>query len=139
MQFPEERSRYLDETQNVVGFHDRNVRQLWLALALLTEGYQETNKGKFKSELQGYTSPDFSFEVRKIAFEFIGELNLFSGPVLKNLVNAATHPNWRFRTFARELLAELLEDVDIKSAIYSDFDHFSEAEKAYLNRINTDR
>src|SRR5690606_27062552 len=38
-QFPEKRMEYLNKTKDVEGFQNKNIRQLWLALALITEGY----------------------------------------------------------------------------------------------------
>ncbi len=38
MQFPEKRTAYLNQTKGIEGFQNKNIRQLWLALALITEG-----------------------------------------------------------------------------------------------------
>jgi aminopeptidase N len=134
-QFEPKRAEYLDKLEGTVGFQDKNVRQLWLALAFVTEGYQPDRKQSFVEELRSYTGPRYSFEVRQKAFGFVSELRLFSDEVIRNLVQASIHPNWRFRTFSRELLEEVLKNPGNKSAIYSNFDSFSEEEKAYLNRI----
>src|SRR5690606_11415416 len=39
-QFPGKRTQYLNETKGIEGFQNKNIRQLWLALALITEGYE---------------------------------------------------------------------------------------------------
>lgn len=108
--FPEHRMRYLDEMKTRVGFQDRNVRQLWLVLALYTDGYKNSAKPIFAKELKSYSSATYSFEIRQKALEYIHSTNLYDTQILKNVVNAAAHHNWRFRSFARELLAELLKN-----------------------------
>src|SRR5690606_29800440 len=61
--FPTDRSKYLDSIQGIVGFANKNVRLLWLTLALLTKDYHEAEKPDFYKELSAYTSPEYSFEV----------------------------------------------------------------------------
>ncbi|MCT8340855.1 M1 family metallopeptidase [Flavobacteriaceae bacterium TK19130] len=136
MNFTDKRKEYLDRLNGVVGFQDRNVEQLWLALAFLTDAYSKLQKATFKSRLQGFTSSTYSFEVRQKAFEYINQLQLYNDDVIGNLINAAVHHNWRFRTFARDLLTELLKNPGPKDAVYKNFNSFSEEEKAYLNRLN---
>lgn len=136
--FPEDRQRYLDTLDNQVGFGDKNIRQLWLVLALVTEGYRDTAKPGFLEELKGYTSPNYSFEIREIALGYLSELQVFSEDVLRNLINACVHHNWRFRNAARGILNEVLKTETHKSWISSSFDSFSEKEKAFLNKKLTE-
>lgn len=115
--FPEKRHEYLDKTRGIVGFQDKNVQQLWLALALFTEGYMTSAKPIFSKELKSYTSPDYSFEIREKAFEYINMLSLFDEQVLKDLVDACEHHNWRFRNYVRILLNDLLKNSDYKELL----------------------
>lgn len=134
---PEKRTVYLDKMKGVLGFQDRNVRQLWLALALLTEDYRETNKRSYLEELKGYTSSDFGFEVRERAFGYVQELQLFDESTLAHLVNASVHHNWRFRSSAREMLKAVLKNPALKEKITGIWDSFSEAEKSSVQSIET--
>jgi len=109
MSFPEKRYEYLNKMRDVVGFQDKNLRQLWLVLALKTEGYMTSAKPIFTRELRSYTSSAYSFEIRQKAFEYIDILGLYDDQVLKDLVDACGHHNWRFRNYTRNLLDELLE------------------------------
>ena len=109
MSFPEKRHEYLDKMRVVVGFQDRNVRQLWLALAMITEGYMTSAKPIFKKELRSYASVEYSFEIRQKAFEYIDMLGLYNERVLEDLIDACEHHNWRFRNYARNLLKDLLK------------------------------
>src|SRR5690606_13516345 len=43
-QFPENRVQYLNQTDGIEGFQNKNIRQLWLALALITENYRNSQK-----------------------------------------------------------------------------------------------
>ncbi|PKA84572.1 aminopeptidase N [Ulvibacter sp. MAR_2010_11] len=135
--FPEKRNEYMDKVKGVIGFQDKNVRQLWLVLALVTEGYHEAQKPNYLQELKGYTSPDHSFEIRQRAFGYLNELQLYDATVLHNLVNATVHPTWRFRDFARGLFREVIKDFNNKSMISGMMDGFSETERAYVNSILT--
>lgn len=137
--FPLERARYLDMLDGAVGFQDKGLRQLWLALAINTDRYQDRRKDAYIEELRGYTSSSFSFEVREKAFSWINNLGLYNDQVIRNLVNASVHHNWRFRSTSRSLLDEVLKNPGTKKALLNDLSQFSTAEQAYLNRINSEK
>jgi len=133
--FPEDRAMYLDAMKNSIGFQDKNIRQLWLTLAIVTPTYNETAKPRYIDELRSYTSPAYSFEVRQKAFGYINEIQLYDETVVNNLVNASVHHNWRFRNTARQLLDEVLKNPGIKEALKRTMNSFTNAEKNYLSRI----
>ncbi|UAB81036.1 M1 family metallopeptidase [Marixanthomonas sp. SCSIO 43207] len=130
--FPEKRNEYLDKMKGVVGFQNKNVRQLWLVLALVTEGYEADKKQLFASELINYSSKEFSFEIREKAFEFINELNMYTSEALKNLVNASMHHNWRFKKYARKLLDEVLKNSVYKKQLEGVLFQLPKKEKDFL-------
>jgi len=130
--FPGDRARYLDQTESVVGFQDKNVRQLWLALAIITPDYRMENKSEFVQELREYTGASYSFEIRQKAFEYLAELQLYNDAVIDNLVNASVHHNWRFRNGARNMLEQLSEDTEVKMSLKDRLEQYSENEKQYL-------
>ena len=101
--FPENRKLYLDQTATIVGFNDKNVRTLWLALALNTKGFKKVAYQGFYDELVGYTYPAYHFEVRRNAFQYLNELQLVDSTVLQNLQQATKHHNWRFRSYCKKL------------------------------------
>ena len=133
--FPEDRAMYLDAMKNSIGFQDKNIRQLWLTLAIVSPAYNETAKPRYIDELRSYTSPTYSFEVRQKAFGYINEIQLYDETVVNNLVNASVHHNWRFRNTARQLLDEVLKNPGIKEALKRTMNSFTNAEKNYLSRI----
>ncbi|MBC3758882.1 M1 family metallopeptidase [Hyunsoonleella sp. SJ7] len=102
--FPEDRIKYLNQTKDIIGFNDKNVRLLWLTLALITEDYEPENKAKYFQELTGYTSPKYGFEVRQNAFQYLYQIKACNEACKNNLKQATAHHNWRFKKFARSLL-----------------------------------
>jgi len=110
LNFPENRKKYLDKTEAIIGFNDKNIRTLWLALALNTKGFEKTKYRVFYEELVAYTNPAFHFEVRKNAFQYLDELRLVNSKVLQNLQQATKHHNWRFRSYCKKLFTRLSKE-----------------------------
>lgn len=132
--FPSKRRDYLDQMNGVIGFQNRNIRQLWLTLSLYTDDVLTSEKSRYSEELQQYTSPEYSFEIREKAFEFLYSMNLFTDVVLENLVNACTHHYWRFRDAARGVLDDYLKEDPHKDQVKSMMAKWGEKEKLYLQR-----
>lgn len=105
--FPTERARYLGQTKAVYGFNDYNVRLLWLALNLNTIEYQSDLKPAVYEELKSYIAPQYGFERRINAFNYLKLIDGFDKGSLKELIHAKKHHNWRFQQFAKQLLNEL--------------------------------
>lgn len=132
--FPEKRKVYLDQTSEVIGFQDKNVRQLWLALAIHTEDFSTYEKSLFYSELLNYSGDDYSFEIREKALEYLFFIGVTNDTFIKNLVNASTHHYWRFRDKAREILKEFMKDEANNEKVVKLYNSFSEKEKTYIQR-----
>lgn len=130
---PNDRKAYLDQSRKWFGFRDGNVRLLWLALALLTKGYDEENKAGYYRELRGYTSPIYPFELRQGALQWIREVFDFNEKNLRDLIQAATHHSWQFKKYARGLLDELLKEERYKKRIVDLSKELSGKELEYIN------
>jgi len=102
--FPQEREKYLNDTKGIQGFRDKNMRILWLTLALITEGFEPENKTNYLKELTRYTSSKYGFEVRQHAFQYLHQIQSCNDVCKENLKQATKHHNWRFSKFAKELL-----------------------------------
>ncbi|GGZ68537.1 M1 family metallopeptidase [Algibacter mikhailovii] len=102
--FPLEREKYLDETKGVIGFNDKNIRILWLTLALITEDYDNVYRRRYLRELTSYTGPKYSFEIRQNAFSYLNQIEACKEACKDNLKLATKHHNWRFKKFAKDLL-----------------------------------
>ncbi|MGB5664619.1 M1 family metallopeptidase [Eudoraea sp.] len=109
--YPNDRIAYLERTKGVIGLPNKNVRLLWLFLAVLTKDYlNDVEKADYTEELFGYTSAEYSFEVRQNAFSVLAEVFPLSDQNLLDLINASVHHSWQFRNFARSLIERLLKD-----------------------------
>lgn len=133
--FPEKRAAYLDKTKGIEGFQNKNIRQLWLALALITENYDQTKKEDYLKELRHYSSPDYSFEIREKAFEFMNQLKLWNTETIKNLIEACVHPTWRFAKASKQLLNEVLKDPTYYEQTKTLSAQLSEKASNYLKSI----
>lgn len=133
MQFPEKRTEYLDQTKGIEGFQNKNIRQLWLALALITEGYDTPQKRDYLNELKNYSSTAYSFEIRAKAFEYVNELHLWDRETLKSLVEACVHPTWRFAKSSKEILNGLIQDREMHEEMKALKNQVSEKAGNYLS------
>lgn len=117
--FPTYRAQYLQQTNAVYGFHNYNVRMLWLVLHLNTIEYQPDRKQAVFEELRSYSGPEHGFDRRINAFKYLKLINGFDEVSIANLIQAETHHNWRFKQFARQLIEEL-EGMDAYKYIIDD-------------------
>jgi len=115
--FPEDRLNYFETTKNSIGFNTKNVRLLWLTLALVTPDFSDEQKQLFYKELSHYTSSEFNFEVRQDAFSYLHSLNAFNDEALQNLLDATKHHNWRLKKFAKSLIEELSQNADYRKIL----------------------
>lgn len=104
--FPEDRVEYLNKTKDVHGFSDKNIRILWLTLALITEDFEQENDERYFNELTKYTDPKYGFEVRQNAFQYLFQIRSCDDRCKQNLEQATKHHNWRFSKFAKGLLKD---------------------------------
>ncbi len=102
--FPEDQEKYLEQTRNIIGFNDKNVRILWLVLAILTDNDELGDSNDFFQELNSYTSPDYHFEVRQNAFNSLRWIRSCKEECVENMKEASKHHNWRFKQYAKRLL-----------------------------------
>ncbi|MFI2742273.1 M1 family metallopeptidase [Zhouia sp. PK063] len=130
--FPENGANYLNQTKNSIGFSNKNVRMLWLTLALVTPNYEQEKKKGYYEELSGYTQPKFAFQIRQNAFQYLYQLNAFNNQNLKDLVNACLHPAWHFASFARNILENLLKNPQFKIKFQSVLSDLPENEQHFL-------
>ena len=132
VQFSGKRSVFLDKMDGKQGFQNRNIRQLWLVLAIVDKNYKPELTKEFEMELRGYASSGHSFEIRETAFGYINELQVWDMSTIKSLVNASVHHSWRFKKYARGLLDQLLSDSDYNGLILGEMESFSEEEQRYI-------
>jgi aminopeptidase N len=115
--FPQDRPKYLDATKDIVGLPNKNLRIVWLTLAMLSDNYKGRKTKDYFDELSSYTSPKYNFEIRQGAFFYLKEAFGLNNESLISLVKASNHHSWQFKKFARDLLKELLKDFDYKTRL----------------------
>ncbi|MCG2431283.1 M1 family metallopeptidase [Aequorivita xiaoshiensis] len=135
IQYPDRRKEYLNRTKGVIGFQNKNVRQLWLALAILTEGYTTSEKLNYLNELKSYSASVYSFEIRQKAFEYINELQLWDIATLENLVEACVHPAWRFSKASKMLMKTIVESKSFNNELKSIEANISKEAAEYLKTL----
>jgi len=105
--FPTRQKDYLDILDGAMGLPNKNIRLLWLTLALVTQDYQLENKKAFYDELNAYTESHNNFEVRQLAFQYLHQIRALNNRSLQNLIQGANHHVWQFKKSSRNLLREL--------------------------------
>ncbi|MCX2682009.1 M1 family metallopeptidase [Galbibacter sp. EGI 63066] len=130
--FPEDRIKYLDTTKGKSGFNNKNIRVLWLALAVITPGYDNNNKVSYYEELINYTHPNYNFELRQLAFQYLYEVRAFNEKALCHLIQACHHHTWQFSKFSRELLDSLIAQEDYKKVLQNMLNKLNENEQDFL-------
>ncbi|ARV12984.1 aminopeptidase [Gilvibacter sp. SZ-19] len=134
--FPQDRSKYLDRMASALGFKEKNIRQLWLTLAIVTPNYKQDQKREFIKELMSYATANYSFETRELALNYLTEIQIVNESVLLSLVDACVHPNWRFRSGARELLKRQMDNPLVKNLLEEILAGSSnESERNYLRNL----
>jgi len=133
--FPEKQTTYLNQSKEWVGFNDKNLRILWLTLALMTENYENTNKVNFYDELLDYSSSKYESSIRQNALTNLLFLNPNDQNILRNLVNAITHHKWQFTLFARNQIRELLKTERHKKYFQELLPSLNAAEQIQLRRL----
>ncbi len=133
--FPDKQAVYLKQSKNWVGFNDKNLRILWLTLALITKEYENENKVHFYDELLQYSSPIYESSIRQNALTNLLYLNPNDQNILRNLVNATTHHKWQFTLFARNQIRELLKTDRHRAYFDEMLPSLNEAEQNQLRRL----
>ena len=132
MNFPQDRSKYLEQMKGQEGLSDKNIRTLWLALNLATPNYQKDNKAAVYEELSGYAAPQYPYLTRQNALKYLFQLNSFSDQNLKDLLQGSQHAVSRFRSFSREMIGQLLQDPSYVNRFSSLLGELPEAQRKYL-------
>ncbi len=133
--FPEDRARYLDKTDGVIGMNDKNMRLLWLALALATKEYRLDKKASYYDELLGYAQSGEEASVRQDAIEKLLYINKADQNVLPLLVNATVHHKWQFSKYGRDKIREKLKLPNTRKYFEEMIPKLPENEKAQLQRL----
>jgi aminopeptidase N len=133
--FPADRAQYLDKTDGRIGMNDKNMRLLWLALALGTKEYRLDKKAAYYDELLAYAQPGEEASVRQSAIEKLLYLDKGDQNVLPLLVNATVHHKWQFSKFGRDKIREKLKLTNTRKFFEELLPKLPADEKAQLQRL----
>ena len=134
-QFPEDQIKYLEKSKDWVGFNDKNLRILWLTLALGTKEYELDNKSKLYDELLDYCSPKFESSIRQNALEKVLFINEKDKNVLPFIVNALVSHKWQFSKFGRDKIRLLLKNQNVRSYFEMVLPNLNKEESAALSKL----
>ncbi|WP_298153799.1 M1 family metallopeptidase [Flavobacterium sp.] len=134
-QFPEERVTFLDKSDGWIGLNDRNLRILWLAMALRTKDYRADKKSMYYEELLLYASADFETEVRQNAIENLIFLDKSDKNYLPFLVNGLVSHKWQFSKFARDKIRAQLKKQNHREYYEALLESLPANEKIQLDKL----
>ena len=133
--FAEDRVKYLKQLKGIKGFSDRNVEQLWLLLAALTPDFETAlDRERYRKQLSGYTDESNPFQVRQRAFVLLSEIQRMEDRNLQDLVRATIHPQYAFRSFARDLLDSYVSKPKEKERLRELIKELKPVERRYIEK-----
>ncbi|WP_035715996.1 M1 family metallopeptidase [Christiangramia echinicola] len=131
-QYPDDRPEYLEQTQNLDGFYNKNIRMLWLTLNLVTPGFEAELNQKHYQELADYAEAWQPFQIRENAFSYLFQLGAFNDSSLRSLIKGTQHHTYSFRNYCRQLLLELLKNEEYRKELIDISANMSDEETTYL-------
>lgn len=137
--FPEDRVSLVTKSENWMGLNDKNLRIVWLTLALATPEYQKGNKSEFYKEMVDYASVNFDSSIRQNALEMLLRINPTDKSVLQSLVNATVHHKWQFVKFGKDTIRGLLKKEEFRNLFTALLPELAEKEKVSLNKILSEK
>ena len=112
--YPTDRTMLLEKSKTWVGFNDKNLRILWLNLALRTKDFVQQDKALLYDELLDFSSAKFEIETRQNAFKTLLFLDKNDKNVLPNLINALTSHRWQMVKFAKDNIRKMLKTTSFR-------------------------
>ena len=134
-QFPKEVAIYLNQSQNWIGFNNRNLRVTWLTIALKNSDYESAKQSDFMAELINYTSTNYDSSIRQTALQSLLTINTENEKVLQSLVNATTHHKWQFVKFGKDNIRLLIKDEKFRKLFVDLIPKLTEKEKLNLEKL----
>ncbi|MFM9989144.1 M1 family metallopeptidase [Flavobacterium sp.] len=134
-QFPKNRIELLEKSKNWQGRNDKNLRILWLTLALGTKEYEPTKKAELYNEIINYASTSFDSSIRQNALEILIKIKPSDERFLQSLVNATTHHKWQFVKFAKETIRGMIKREEFRKSFENLLPKLPEKEQNSLKNL----
>lgn len=133
--FKSRQPEYLDKMDGRIGLNDKNIRILWLTMALVTPDYRNDLKQNYYDELLDYTTNKYESAVRINAMQTMLYINDKDTNLLKSIAKSLVHHKWQLTKFGRDKIRLLLKNP-LHRTFYSDLLlQLSDAEKVQLERL----
>lgn len=133
--FKEKQHEYLDKMDNRIGLNDKNIRILWLTMALVTPNYRQEFKQNYYDELLQYTTGDYESSVRINAMTTMLYINNNDINLLESLAKSLVHHKWQLTKFGRDQIRLLLKSAMHRTFFAELAEKLPAAEKAQLERL----
>lgn len=133
--YPEVQVSLLEKTKDRIGFNDKNLRILWLALALRTKDFEPTRKIDFYNELLNYASSKYESSIRQNALNNLISLDKNDENYLPFLANALISHKWQFSKFGRDKIRSLLKNKNHKTYFETLLPQLPASEQVQLDKL----
>ena len=134
LQFPEDTAFLLEQTKDVHGFQNKNVRLLWLTINLVSPEIEPELSKDYFEELSSNTSKYMPADLRQNALGYLYQLNAFTSENLKDLLNGAQHPVSRFKNYCASMLNKLLLNDEYRLQYAELHNTLSPTDKEFLTK-----
>lgn len=133
--FETERERYVQLSENWIGFEGRNLEILHHALSFVTTK-SENQQIKDYLALLNLSGTNYDALTRQNALEKLLSLELYTDEVFKSLAYGTSHSRWRFALFCREQIKKLIHNEEFKKVFQEEvLPQLPFKEKTILERI----
>ncbi len=111
--FESERERYVQLSENWIGFEGRNLEVLHHTLSFVTTQSEQQQIKDYLS-LLNLSGTNYDALIRQNALEKLLSLELNTDEIFKSLAYGTSHFRWRFALFCRDQIRALIKDENHK-------------------------
>lgn len=133
--FESERERYVQLSENWIGFEGRNLEVLHHTLSFVTTKSEE-QQIKDYLVLLNLSGTNYDATTRQNALKKLISLNLNTDEIFKSLAYGTSHFRWRFALFCREQIKKLSQNEEYKKVFQDEvLPQLPFKEKTILERV----
>lgn len=133
--FEQERERYVQLSENWIGFEGRNLEVLHHTLSFVTTKSEEQQIKDYLA-LLNLSGTNYDATTRQNALEKLISLELNTDEIFKSLTYGTSHFRWRFALFCREQIKKLSQNEEYKKVFQDEvLPQLPFKEKTILERI----
>ncbi len=133
------RKELLQKAQKMWTQTNPSLQMAHAALALNTPEFSKADLLQYMKNLQQFSRPQHSIATRTAAFDYLVNMGIMDEQNYKDLIQATLHHNWRFYSYARDLLRSQFKQEQELPLIESAVKKFKPQEQDRLRAILTSR